>query len=51
MPTMSVGHIQEFDPSVESLSTYLECMEQYFEANDIQEGKMKSVLVSFIGAK
>ena len=45
------GQIQEFEPDNESFSTYIECLELIFEANDVPDEKRIPVLLSIIGAK
>ena len=51
MATVAVGHIEEFRPDVEHITTYLERMELYFIANDIADAKKAAVLLPCIGAK
>jgi len=41
----------EFNPSVEDFECYVERLAMYFEANDIEDAKKKSVFLSVIGAK
>ena len=43
--------LQEFDPQVENIATYLEKLQLYFDANRVEEGKKVAVLLTVIGAK
>ena len=45
------GQIQEFCPENESIEAYLERVELYFEANDINEDRRVAVFLSVIGGK
>ena len=45
------GQLKEFEPETENISTYLERVHLYFEANAIAEDKKASVLLTVIGAK
>ena len=51
MATVAVGHIEEFRPDVEHITTYLERMELYFIANGIADAKKAAVLLTCIGGK
>ena len=51
MATVAVGHIEEFRPDVEHITTYLERIELYFIANDIADAKKAAVLLTCIGGK
>ena len=51
MATVAVGHIEEFRPDVEHITTYLERMELYFIASDIADAKKAAVLLTCIGGK
>ncbi len=44
------GRIDEFKPESEQWSAYVERLEQFFEANDIAEGKRVATLLSVMGA-
>ncbi|XP_023193683.1 uncharacterized protein LOC111609437 [Xiphophorus maculatus] len=46
-----VGKIDDFRPEVEPWTAYIERLEQYLEANDIDEEKHVAVLLSVMGAK
>ena len=43
--------LQEFDPGVDNMSTYLERLELYFEANAVEASQKVSVFLTVIGAK
>ena len=45
------GHIQEFDPAVDSFSLYIERVELFFLANEVPENKKVPVFLSIIGKK
>ena len=45
------GHINEFQPEVESFSTYRERLTCFMEANNIEDGRKVAVLLSVIGTK
>ena len=51
MATVEVGHIEEFHPDVDHITTYLERMELYFTANDIADPKKAAALLTCIGGK
>ena len=46
-----LGRLQEFDPRVNNMSTYLERLELYFEANAVEAARKVSVLLTVIGAQ
>ena len=46
-----IGHIGEFKPEVENITTYLERIEVFLVANDIANEKKSAVLLSCIGSK
>ncbi len=46
-----LGNIQEFDPQVETITTYLERLELYFDANTVAAEKKVSALLYGIGPK
>ena len=46
-----MGRIQEYDPQVESITTYLEGLQLYFVANGVEEARRVPVLLTLIGAK
>ena len=50
MPTQ-VGKLGEFDPSVESLSAYLERLDLYFDANEVSDARKVPVLLSLLSPK
>ena len=45
------GQIQEFCPEIESIEAYIECVELYFEANNIDTDRQVAVFLSVIGGK
>ena len=45
------GQVREYQPECESISAYLECVQLFFQANDIGEAKQVAVLLSVIGGK
>ena len=45
------GRLKAFEPEGENISTYLERVHLYFEANGIEDNKQPSVLLTVIGAK
>ena len=49
--TTTIGKMQEFDPTSDRISTYLERAEMFFQANEIAENKRVAVLLSIIGGK
>lgn len=49
MATVTYGTIKEFDPESETISAYLECLQLYFEANEVTNAKKVSVLLMVIG--
>ena len=46
-----IGHIQEYRPENELLSTYLERVELFFAANDVKDEKQVAAFLSLIGSK
>ena len=51
MATATHGHLREFDSTHEEWETYIEHLEQYFTANDVQDaGKQRAILLSCCGA-
>ena len=46
-----VGKVDEFDSANEDWEAYMERVELYCDANDVEEDKKVSVLLSLIGAK
>ena len=46
-----LGNIQEFDPQVETITTYLERLELYFDANTVAADKNVSALLYGLGPK
>ena len=51
MATITYHMTKEFDPKSETISAYLECLQLYFEANDVANAKKVSVLLTVIGPK
>ena len=49
--TRVMGRIQEFDPQVENITTYLERLQLYFDANGVEANRRVPVLLTLIGAK
>ena len=49
MATATVGSIQEFQPGAETISSYLERLQAYLDANDVVAAKRSSSLVSTTG--
>lgn len=47
----SVGHMDRFDTTVEDWTTYVEQVEQYCVANEIEDERKVAVLLSVMGAK
>ena len=47
----TTGQIQEFQPDVESFSSYVERVQLFFTANDIADDKRVAVLLSVVGSK
>ena len=47
----AVGHLEELQLGIEDFDCYIECMEQYFIANDIPKAKKVAAFLSAIGAK
>lgn len=45
------GHIDEFQPGIESFSAYKERLHCFMEANEIGDGRQVAVLLSVIGTK
>ena len=46
-----LGSLGEFDPRSDSISSYLERMQLYFEANSVKEDRKVAVLLTVVGAK
>ena len=51
MATIAVGHIEEFLPKVDNITTYLIRMVLYLTANNIADEKKAAVLLTGIGGK
>ena len=47
----TVGHIEEFNPEKERTSAYVERVELFFVANNVEDGKQIATLLSLIGSK
>lgn len=47
----AIGRIQEFDSSVEGISSYLEWLQLYLEGNKVKDDERVSVLLTVIGTK
>ncbi|CAL9688159.1 unnamed protein product [Knipowitschia caucasica] len=45
-----IGKVDEFKPENEPWTAYVERLEQFFDANDIDQGKYVAVLLSVMGA-
>ena len=50
-PPRVLGRLHEFDPKADNISTYLERLQLYFEANQVEDDRKVSVLLTVIGAK
>ena len=46
-----LGHIQEYLQKTEHFSSYVECVELFFVANDVKNDKKVAVFLSVIGYK
>ena len=46
-----LGTLQEFDPKSDNISTYLERLQLYFEANGVEDDHKVAVLLTVIGAR
>ena len=46
-----IGRIDPFDKTIESWGNYVERLEQYFEANEVENTKKVSSLLTLIGGK
>ena len=46
-----LGTLHEFDPKADNISTYLERLQLYFEANGVKEESKVAVLLTVIGAR
>ncbi len=51
-----LGKIEEFNPTSTNIACYLECLEQYFETNNVPADtaevyKHRAILISAIGAR
>ena len=42
-----LGHVDEFKPDTESITTYLERVDLFFAANEVPEAKKVAVLLSW----
>lgn len=49
MAAYQLGRMQEFEPETESITAYLERLQNFFDANDIADAKKVPVLLSVIG--
>ena len=49
--TVTYGTISEFDPSVETITAYLEQLQLYFAANHVADVRKVPVLLTVIGPK
>ena len=47
----TLGRIDDFDPIVESISTYLERVQLFFVANNVEDARKSAVLLSLLGGK
>ena len=47
----TIGHIDEYRPENELLSSYLERLEAFFSANNIKDKKKVPALLNLIGGK
>lgn len=46
-----IGRIDPFDETIESWGNYVERLDQYFEANEVDNTKKVSSLLTLIGGK
>ena len=46
-----LGRLEEFDPKSDNISTYLERLQLYFDANKVEDDRKVAVLLTVIGAK
>ena len=46
-----LGRLKEFDPKVENISTYLERVELYFDANAVNQDRQAAVMLIVIGSQ
>ena len=51
MATNKVGTLDEFEPSTESVTNYVERVQMYFVANDIAEAKQVSTFLTAVGKR
>ena len=49
--TAIIGTLSEFIQEKETISAYLECVELFFTANNIEKGKQSPVLLTAIGGE
>ena len=47
----TLGRLQAFNPDEENISSYLEQVQLYFEANEVKPEKQVAVLLTVIGPK
>ena len=47
----TLGRIGDSDPIVESISTYLERVQLFFVANNVEDARKSAVLLSLLGGK
>ena len=47
----TLGHIDDFDPVVESISTHLEGVQLFSVANNMEDARKSAVLLSLLGGK
>ena len=45
-----LGSLGEFDPKTGNISSYIECLQLYFEANSVEDDRKLAVLLTVIGA-
>ena len=46
-----LGRLEESDPKSDNISTYLERLQLYFDANRVEDDRKVAVLLTVIGAK
>lgn len=51
MATAYIGKIEPFDDSIESWSSYIERLEQYFAVNEVENDKKVPALLTLLGGK
>ena len=50
-PSRGLGSLGEFDPTKDNITSYLERVQLYFEANTIENDRKVAVLLTVVGAR